>query len=226
MNAKEAAARRAVEAVLSGMTVGLGTGSTAVFAIQAIGERIRKEGLVLRGVPTSKRSEDLAREIGIPLVDFSQVETIDITIDGADEVDSELNLIKGGGGALVQEKIVASVSRQLVIICDKSKVKPTLGAFPLPIAIIRFGWQATLRKLNAFGHPIVLRRNADGSPFTSDDGLYIADMHCGQISDPRKRESEIKAITGVAEVGLFVGVATCVIVGYEDGSAESRLKRP
>lgn len=223
MNAKEAAARRAVESVQSGMVVGLGTGSTAVYAIQAIGERILTEGLDLRGVPTSQRSEDLARQVGIPLVDFSQVVSIDITIDGADEVGSDLTLIKGGGGALVQEKIVASASRQLIIICDTSKIKNTLGAYPLPIAIVRFGWQATLRKLELFGHPLTLRCNADGSPFLSDDGLYIIDMHCGEISEPRKYERAINEIVGVSEVGLFVGLATSVIVGHDDGMVETLL---
>lgn len=225
MNAKETAARKAVEAVQSGMVVGLGTGSTAVYAIEALGRRIREEALDIRGVPTSQRSEDLARQVGIPLIDFSQTSFVDVTIDGADEVDGDLTLIKGGGGALVQEKIVASASRKLIIICDKSKVKATLGAFPLPIAIVRFGWQSTLRKLEAFGHSVALRQNSDGAPFLSDDGLYIVDMHCKAIPDPAKCEREVKAITGVAEVGLFTGMATSVIVGHDDGTFETFLPK-
>ncbi len=223
MDGKEAAARRAVQEIESGMVVGLGTGSTATFAIRAIGERIQKEGLAVRGLPTSQRSEALARVVGIPLLDFSQVTELDLTIDGADEVDNAFNLIKGGGGALVQEKIVAAASRKMVIICDSSKVKSTLGAFPLPIAIVRFGWHSTLRKLEGFGHEVSLRRLPDGSPFVSDDGLYIADMHCGTIPNPPDYVARIKRIVGVAEVGLFVGLATAVVIGKDDGTTEVRL---
>lgn len=220
MDAKEVAARRAVADVQEGMTLGLGTGSTATHAIRLLGERIQREGLRIQGVPTSQRSKVQAEQLGIPLVDFSQVTSIDMTIDGADEIDPALHLIKGGGGALVQEKIVACATRELVVICDPTKIKPHLGGFPLPVAIIAFGWQATLRHLESFHYPVRLRTHADGSIYRTDDGLYIADMECSVIADPVGLESELKSLVGVAEVGLFTGLAQRVIVGYEDGTTQ------
>lgn len=225
LDAKEVAARRAVLEVRDGMIVGLGTGSTAAHAIRLLGERIQTEGLQILGVPTSARSKEQAEQLGIPLVDFAQVERVDMTIDGADEVDPHLHLIKGGGGALVQEKIVASATRDLLIICDQSKVKAQLGAFPLPIAIIPFGWQATLRKLRSFGYPIHLRTDSAGETYITDDSLYIVDMQCGAIPNPPALEQELKSIVGVAEVGLFTGLTRRVIVGNSDGSTQI-LERP
>jgi ribose 5-phosphate isomerase A len=219
MVAKEVAARRAVSYVKDGMTLGIGTGTTSAYAIQAIGERIRQEGLKLRAVPTSMRSRDMALQLGIPLVDLSDqgIRELDLTIDGADEVDAKLCLIKGGGGALVREKIVASAGRELIIICDESKCKPVLGAFPLPIAVVPFGHEVTHRRLQEVTPEVLLRRMADGSPFITDDGLLIYDMHLHAIPDPGAMEQRLKRIVGVAEVGLFVGMATRVVVGYEDG---------
>jgi ribose 5-phosphate isomerase A len=225
LDAKEVAARRAVAEVRDGMIIGLGTGSTAAHAIRILGERIQAEGIRIQGVPTSARSKEQAEQLGIPLVDFAQVERVDMTIDGADEVDPNLHLIKGGGGALVQEKIVASATRDLLIICDPSKVKAQLGAFPLPIAIIPFGWQATLRKLRSFGYPLHLRTDSAGDPYRTDDRLYIVDMQCGEIPDPPALEQRIKSIIGVAEVGLFTGLTRRVIVGNSDGSTQI-LERP
>ncbi len=220
MDAKEVAARRAVADVQEGMILGLGTGSTATHAIRLLGERIQQEGLRIRGVPTSQRSKAQAEQLGIPLVSFAQVTSIDMTIDGADEINPALHLIKGGGGALVQEKIVACATRELVIICDANKIKPQLGAFPLPIAIIAFGWQATLRHLEAFSYPVHIRTHTDGSPYRTDDGLYIVDMACGTIPDPVAFEQKLKSLVGVAEVGLFTNLAQRVIVGYEDGTTQ------
>jgi ribose 5-phosphate isomerase A len=226
MDAKEAAARRAVEYVRSGMTLGLGTGSTTTYAIQALGERIRREGLQVRGVPTSDRTRELAETLQIPLTDFSTGSELDLTIDGADEVDPALNLIKGGGGALVREKLVASASRELIIICDDSKLKPVLGTFPLPVAVIPFAWETTRQRLLRLCPHITRRETgeAPGKPFVTDDGLYILDLHLGSIPDVPALAREIKQTVGVAEVGLFVGLASRVVVGYEDGHTEIRSR--
>ncbi len=224
MDAKEAAARKAVEYVRSGMTLGLGSGSTATHAIRAIGERVRQEGLQVRGVPTSGRSRELAETLGIPLVDLWDVHEIDLTIDGADEVDPALHLIKGGGGALVREKLVACASQERIIICDESKLKPALGAFPLPIAILPFGWKTTRQRLEHFGGTITLREQPDtGEPFVTDDGLYIVDMHLGRIANVPALERNLKEIVGVVEVGLFVDLVSRLIIGYANGHVEERV---
>jgi ribose 5-phosphate isomerase A len=222
MDAKEAAARKAVEYVQDGMTLGLGTGSTAAYVIQAIGERVQREELKVRGVPTSVRSREMAAALGIPLADLSDPDLgeLDLTIDGADEVDRQFCLIKGGGGALLREKIVASAGRELIIVCDSSKIKPTLGAFPLPVAVAPFGHLATLRRLQTVTREVTLRVQADGTPYVTDDGLYIYDLHMQLISDPPALERRLKKIVGVVEVGLFVELATRVVVGYEDGHTE------
>lgn len=222
MDGKEAAARFAVGLVKSGMTVGLGTGSTATFAIQALSERIAAEGLQIRGVPSSERSRSLAQSLNIPLIELADPREIDMTLDGADEADPLFNLIKGGGGALVREKIVASASREVVIIVDASKIKPALGGFPLPVAILPFGMSATLRRLEVFGTAITLRPDPahPEQPFTTDDGLHIADVRLNAVTDPAQLERAIKQTVGVAEVGLFIGIATQIIVGHADGSVE------
>ena len=219
---KEGAARRGVAYVQSGMTIGLGTGSTAVFAIQALSERIVNEGLRVTGVPTSARSRALAEQLGVPLADFSQVHELDLTIDGADEVDANLNLIKGGGGALVQEKIVAAASRQLLIICDASKVKTQLGTFPLPVAVIPFGWESTQAHLAALVPQITLRLNPDGTPYLTDDHLLILDLHTGLIADPPAFEQRLRTIPGIAQVGLFCGMTSRLIVCDENGAITER----
>jgi ribose 5-phosphate isomerase A len=223
MNAKAAAARRAVTYVQNGMILGLGTGSTAACAIEAIGERIRQEGLRVQGVPTSARSEELARQWNIPIRSLSGSLEIDLTIDGADEVDTALNLIKGGGGALVREKIVAVASRERLIIVDESKQTPVLGAFPLPVAVIPFGWESTQRQLQALCPDVRLRAASDGSPYRTDDGLYLLDLPMGRIEDPAALEAALKRMVGVVEVGLFVGLTTRLIVGYTDGRIEERV---
>jgi ribose 5-phosphate isomerase A len=225
VDAKEVAARRAVEYVQDGMTLGLGTGSTATFAIQALGERIKQEGLHVRGVPTSSRSRELAEQFQIPLADLSDVDGIDLTMDGADELDPAFNLIKGGGGALLREKLVAAASREVLIICDETKLHPALGAFPLPVAIVPFGWKSTLRRLQTYCQTLSLReaKASPGQPYITDDGLYIVDMHLGAIRDPVALEKNLKRLTGVVEVGLFIGLATRVIVGYPEGRFEEKM---
>ena len=220
MDPKETAARRAVEFVRDGMTLGLGTGSTSAFMIQALGERVKSEGLQVRGVPTSERSKALALSLGIPVLDLNEAGTLDLALDGADEADPDMNLIKGGGGALLQEKLVVAAAQEFIVICDSSKLKKTLGRFPLPVAIIPFGWKTTEARLKAYCPDIVLRLAKDGSTFITDDGLYILDLHLGVIENPPELEKTLKMIVGVAEVGLFCGMATKIVVGYEDGHAE------
>jgi ribose 5-phosphate isomerase A len=202
------------------MTLGLGSGTTAAYAIKALGERIRLEGIDVRGVPTSSVSEDLAKGLGIPLVGFDTVSRIDMTIDGADEVDARLNLVKGGGGALVREKIVAQASDQLIIIVDERKLLDPLGKFPLPVAVVPFGWETTAKRLSALCPDMRLRLKGpdERDPYITDDGLYILDLAMGSIPDPAGAELAIKRVTGVVEVGLFVGLTTRLIVGSPDGS--------
>lgn len=224
MDAKEAAARKAVEYVRDGMIVGLGSGTTATFAIQALGEKMRTEGLQVRGVPTSSRTDALAENLGIPLVELTDLAEIDLTIDGADEVDPALHLIKGGGGALVREKLVASASRAVIIICDSSKIKTMLGAYPLPVAVVPFGWRTTRDRLLKYCGNITLRQTqGQDQPFLTDDGNYILDLHLGRILDAPGLEAHLKQITGVVEVGLFVNLTSRLILGFEDGHTEERL---
>ena len=224
VDGKEAAARQAVTLIEYGMVIGLGTGTTSAYMLQALGERIAQEGLRVRGVPTSVGSREMADQYHIPLVDLSDVVTIDMTIDGADEVDGALHLIKGGGGALVREKIVAAASRTFVVICDDSKIKPFLGAHPLPVAVVPFGVESTRQKLRRFTETVVLRPSADAkTPFVTDDGLYILDMHLGTIRDVPALEASLRSVVGVVEVGLFVQMASRVIVGYADGHTKELL---
>ncbi len=217
MESKKLAAERAVKLVNSGMVVGLGTGSTAYWAIQAIGARV-KTGLTIQAVATSEHSEALARELHIPIVPFSDIEAIDITIDGADEIDTDLNVIKGGGGALLREKIVAAASRELVIIADESKLVQRLGAFPLPVEVIPFGIELTMKKLAALlGCPLKLRQSGE-KLFMTDNEHYIIDCHIGAIEDAVQLHQLLNLIPGVVENGLFIQMAAKVIVGYNDGS--------
>ncbi len=228
MEPKEAAARRAVQSVQSGMTIGIGTGTTSAYAIQALGERVLREGLQIRAVPTSVRSREMAQSLNIPIISLSDVEGLDLTIDGADEVDASLNLIKGGGGALLREKIVASASRELIIICDPAKIKPLLGAHPLPVAVVPFGHETTRRRLLQFTPNVTLRLDASGParPFVTDDQLYIYDLEMPPINDPPALEAALRRIVGVAEVGLFTHMAARVIVGYPDGHTQELLPPP
>ncbi|CAH0119435.1 MULTISPECIES: ribose-5-phosphate isomerase RpiA [unclassified Paenibacillus] len=218
MDAKQRVAEAAVEQIEDGMKIGLGTGSTAYWAIRKIAEKV-KEGLRIKAIATSKQSEALAREFGIPLSGFSQIDDLDIAIDGADEVDSDLNLIKGGGGALLREKIVAAASRRFIVIADESKIVKTLGRFPLPVEIVPFGMEATLRNVQQLGCTPVLRRQ-DGGPYITDNGNYIADCDFGTIEDPAALHRQLNGIPGVVDNGLFVGMARQVYVGYKDGTIE------
>ncbi|MCA0755675.1 ribose-5-phosphate isomerase RpiA [Paenibacillus sp. N4] len=225
MEAKRAAGELAVEILQDGMTVGLGTGSTVYHSIQAIGRKVA-DGLSIKAVATSIHSEQLARQLGITIIPFSDVEEIDITIDGADEVDPDWNLIKGGGGALLREKIVADASKRLIVIVDESKVVRQLGRFPLPVEVVPFGFELTERKLRALGCEPKLR-TADSQPYITDNGNYIMDCEFGSIANPALLAEELHRIPGVVEHGLFIRMAAQVIVGRPDGSVyELDRKQP
>jgi ribose 5-phosphate isomerase A len=224
--AKFVAAKRAVDFVEDGMRVGLGTGSTAAWMVRCLGELVRDEGLKITGVPTSTRTADLARKVGIKVVSLDEAKWLDITIDGADEVDPELNLIKGGGGALLQEKIVATASDRMVVISDASKMVERLGAFPLPIEIIPFGWQTTkalveetLVGLDVLGDSATVRHNGQ-SPFVTDEGNFIIDLHLHRIANPRQVSLVLNQIPGVVENGLFIDICDIVVIGHGDGRVE------
>ncbi|SFF10655.1 ribose-5-phosphate isomerase [Paenibacillus catalpae] len=223
MESKRIAAEQAVELVKEGMKVGLGTGSTAYWAIQAIGRRVKEEGLNIQAVATSVQSEQLAKELGIPMMSFADVDVLDLTIDGADEVDSGLHLIKGGGGALLREKIVAAASKQLIIIVDESKVVNQLGKFPLPVEIVPFAFELTVKKLRNLGCEPKLRKNGE-ELFVTDNGNYIADCEFAAIADPAALHDELNGIPGVVDNGLFIHMANLVIVGSADGSIRSISK--
>jgi len=216
---KRMAAEKALEYVEDGMILGLGTGSTVEYFIPRLGEKIKREGMEILAIPTSHRTKNIAKEHGIPLSTLKDHPEIDLTIDGADEVDPDLNLIKGGGGALTREKIVASSSRREVIIVDESKLVQKLGiSFPLPVEVIPFGWYPTKRKIEErFGCKAELRMS-DDNPFTSDNMNYILDCEFPSgIEDPEEVERELDKIPGIVEIGLFVDMADVVIAGTREG---------
>ena len=230
--AKYAAARRAIRLVETGMRVGLGTGSTAAWMVRLLAERVEGEGLDIVGVPTSTRTADLAREVGIRVVSLDEAQWLDITIDGADEFDRNLDLIKGGGGALLQEKIVACASDEMVVIADAAKEVATLGAFPLPVETVPFGWRTTqalveeaLAGLDVMGREVTLRMN-DEVPYITDEGNYILDLHLHRLGDARQLSLVLNQIPGVVENGLFVDICDRVIIGHADGTAEERRAGP
>ena len=208
---KEAAARASLKYVHDGQVVGLGSGSTATFAIRLLGERVRG-GLKIRGIPTSIASRDLAGQLGIPLVTFDEVQEIDVTIDGADEFDPALELIKGGGGAMLREKIVASASRHLVIVTDSSKQVPVLGKFPLPVEVIGFAESLVAKKISDLGAKVVRRLDSSGRPYITDEIHHILDCHFGQIADPATLARTLSEMPGIVEHGLFVGMASAVLM--------------
>ncbi|RJX41770.1 ribose-5-phosphate isomerase RpiA [Paenibacillus pinisoli] len=218
MESKRAAAEQAVEYVQDGMIVGLGTGSTAYWAIQKLGSRV-KDGLGIQAVATSVQSEQLALELGIPVLSLSDVFEIDLTIDGADEVDSDWNLIKGGGGALLREKIVAAASKELIVVVDHTKQVQRLGKFHLPVEIVSFGAGQTQRKLQKLGCIPSLRLHQN-KPFITDNGNYIVDCDFKEIKCAEELESSINRIPGVVENGLFIRLASKVMVGYPNGSVQ------
>src|SRR6202023_330171 len=221
---REAAGRAAAKMMRDGDIVGLGTGSTAYFAVVALGERV-KDGLKIIGIPTSVRTADLARAVGIPLTTLDEHPEIDITIDGADEVDPKLNLIKGGGGALTREKVIATASKKMVVVADSSKIVPVLGKFPLPVEVIAFARTVVERKIVSLGGSPKLRLKPDSSPYLTDNGNQILDCSFGEITNPPALAQELSGTPGVVEHGLFIGLAKLAIVGRANSGEEIRPKR-
>jgi len=216
---KEKAAGRAVEFIESGMVVGLGTGSTVRYALDRIGEKIRAGELKdILGIPSSRDTEKRARELGIPLTTFEEHRKIDITIDGADEVDPALNLIKGGGGALLREKVIAQASRRNIIIVDESKMSPCLGTlWHLPVEVIPFAWTVEKAFIETLSAEVTLRKTEDGGAFETDQGNYILDCGFGPVRGPEKLALDLCRRAGIVEHGLFLGLASDVIVAGKDG---------
>jgi ribose 5-phosphate isomerase A len=219
---KEAAARASLRFVKDGQVVGLGTGSTAAYFIRLLAEEV-KRGLRVRGIPTSDRSRELAENLGIPLATLDECQEIGVTVDGADEVDPQLRLIKGGGGAMLREKIVASATKQLVIVADASKQVPMLGKFPLPVEVIRFAQALVAKRITALGAAVSVRKNADGTPYVTDENNYILDCRFGQIRDADTLARELSEMPGVVEHGLFIGMASVVL--FARGSEIVELRR-
>ena len=218
---KKIAAEKATENVKSGMVVGLGTGSTVYYALLKLGDRVR-EGLDIVGIPTSAGTEKIAIAQQIPLTTLASHPTIDLTIDGADEVDAHLNLIKGGGAALVREKIIANASKKILIVVDESKVSRVLGTtFPLPVEIVRFGWEATQAEINRICGNSTLRlaptQDGNQQPLITDNGNYILDCHFDGIPAPEQVELQLNNIPGVVENGIFVNRADKIIIGTPSG---------
>ncbi|MDH7507347.1 MAG: ribose-5-phosphate isomerase RpiA [Candidatus Thermoplasmatota archaeon] len=214
---KKLAGEKAVEQVEDNMIIGLGTGSTIKYSIIKLGELVRN-GLKIKAVPTSVHTQRLAKEYNIPLTTLEENSVIDLTIDGADEVDSDLNLIKGGGGALTREKIIAFNSKKVIIVIDDSKIVKALGIdFALPVEVLRFGWTSTKRALEEFGCNVELRKVMGDEPFITDNSNYILDCDFDRIENPEQLERDINNIPGVVENGLFVGLVDEVIVGGKQG---------
>ena len=226
--AKFVAAKRAVDFVQTGMKVGLGTGSTAAWMVRCLGERVREEGLKIVGVPTSTRTAELARQVGIKVVSLDDARWLDLTIDGADEFDPNLALIKGGGAALLQEKIVATASDQMIVIADAAKEVAQLGSFPLPVEIIPFGWQTTkalieevLVSMDVMGRDVTVRMNG-AAPLVTDEANYLVDLHLKRIANPRQLAMILNQIPGVVENGLFIDICDIVVIGHGDGRVTVR----
>ena len=216
--AKYAAARKSVDFVEDGMKLGLGTGSTAAWMVRCLAERIRDEGLKVTGVATSSRTANLARDLGVPIASLDDVRWLDLTIDGADEVDPDLNVIKGGGGALLREKIVAQVSRRVIIVVDETKPSPRLGThWPVPVEVIPFGWRSQARYLASLGATYTIREQRDGSQFVTDSGNMILDCQFGPIADAHSLAAALGARAGIVEHGLFIGLTTELIVAGAGG---------
>jgi ribose 5-phosphate isomerase A len=214
---KKLAAEKALDYIKDGMIVGLGTGSTVEYTIRKLGKLV-SEGLNIKGIPTSIHTMRIAKEENIPLTNLEENPEIDVTIDGADEVDSNLNLIKGGGGALTREKIIAFNSKKVIIVIDDSKIVKALGIdFDLPVEVVKFGWTSVKKVLEDFGCTVKLREIMNNEPFITDNGNYILDCEFERIEDPQTMEVEINNIPGVVENGLFVGLVDEVIVGSTQG---------
>lgn len=226
--AKFVAALRAVDFVQDGMKLGLGTGSTAAWMVRCLAERVREEGLRVVGVPTSTRTAELAQSLGLPITTLDEAGWLDLTIDGADEFDPDLSLIKGGGAALLQEKIVATASDQMIVIADAAKEVRQLGAFPLPVEVIPFGWKSTKAQIEEMlvGMDVMSRevtlRTTNGATLLTDESNYILDLHLKRIGNPRQLSLVLNQIPGVVENGLFIDICDRVIIGHGDGRVQVR----
>ena len=209
---KQIAARAAVDLLEAGSIVGLGSGSTAAYAVRFLAERVR-EGLKIVGIPTSQQTKHLAEQLGIPLGTLEAHPQIDIDIDGADEIDPQLNLIKGGGGAFLREKIIASVSRRFIVIADSAKQVNRLGKFPVPVEVVPFAQSLIKTQIEALGAKVSLRIYAYGNPYVTDEGHHILDCTFGEIADPSALAEKLCHIPGVVEHGLFIGMAEIALIG-------------
>ncbi|PFE17973.1 ribose 5-phosphate isomerase A [Bacillus cereus] len=219
MNLKQLAGDYSANFVKDGMTVGLGTGSTVYWTIQKLGKRV-KEGLSFQAVPTSKETEALAKQLSIPLISLNEIDILDLTIDGADEIDSNLQLIKGGGGALLREKIVATSSKELIIIADESKLVTHLGTFPLPVEIIPFSRKQTESKIQSLGCQTTLRLKNNETFITDNNNMIVDCIFPNHILTPSDLHKQLKMITGVVETGLFVNMTSKAIIGTKNGIKE------
>ena len=228
--AKFVAAKRACEFVEDGMKLGLGTGSTAAWMVRCLADRIDKEGLRVKGVPTSSRTADLAEELGIETISLDQAGQLDLTIDGTDEFDENLNLVKGGGGALLQEKVVAAASDKMIVIADTGKSVNQLGKFPLPVEVLGFGINSSQSLVEKLLHSqdvdqsIIKTRMSNNLPFITDEGNYILDLHLGRIGDPATLNVTLNQVPGVVENGLFVNMCDLILIGDEDGTVYEKAK--
>src|SRR4051812_2761595 len=211
---KQIAARAAVELVEAGSIVGLGSGSTSTYAVRFLSERVR-DGLKIVGIPTSRQTKRLAEQLGIPLATLDEHPQIDIDIDGADEIDPQLNLIKGGGGAFLREKIIASVARRFIVIADSAKQVKKLGKFPLPVEVVPFAQSLIKPQVEALGAKVSLRSYAYGNPYVTDEGHHILDCSFGEIPDPAALAKKLCHIPGVIEHGLFIGMAELAFIGKD-----------
>ena len=217
---KKLAATNAISYVQQHMTIGIGTGSTVYWFIQELARRV-KEGLVCSCVPTSNATDVLAKQLGIPMLELNDVQKINVTIDGADEIDMELQLIKGGGGALLQEKMVAAASDTLVIIADSGKLVKQLGGFPLPVEVIPYGWKQVQQHIQSTYSITSALRTKDEKLFITDHGHYILDCHFQQINEAAKLAVSLNSIPGVVENGLFIQMAAAAVIAYPDGSIQT-----
>ncbi|WHY75140.1 ribose-5-phosphate isomerase RpiA [Neobacillus sp. WH10] len=216
MDGKKLAGEKAVQYIENGMAIGLGTGSTVFWTIKKLGELV-KNGLDIRCVPTSKNTEILAKKLEIPLIPIPDVNELDLTIDGADEVNRNFDLIKGGGGALLREKMIASISRRLIIVIDESKSVYNLGGFPLPVEVVPFGFEITSKQLSGLDCIPILRTEGN-IPFITDNGNYILDCHFSTIHEPHELNRKLNLIPGVVENGLFIKMADTVVIGHKNGN--------
>ncbi|MDO5529714.1 MAG: ribose-5-phosphate isomerase RpiA [Paracoccus sp. (in: a-proteobacteria)] len=229
---KEAAARAAIALVEDGMRVGLGTGSTAAVMVRLLAERARAEGLALRCAATSQATADLASGLGLAIEALDDIGWLDLTIDGADEIDPDLHLIKGGGGALLREKIVAAASDRMVVIADQDKVVERLGMFHLPVEVIPFGWETTCRHVKSVldehdlaQRPVLVRRR-DEQPYRTDEGNFILDLALEEICEPASLSRALNAIPGVVENGLFLNICSLALIGRHDGTMAELRRDP